>query len=94
MCSGDDTQLDAQILFEELHRIRVVGHDPADLGGGQHHCVRTDFAEKCLGPRGVAQIEVIAIADDHLVSGGGEAAYHRRTDQTTVARDEYAGAGS
>lgn len=94
MGSGDDAQLDAQIVFEELHRIRVVGHDPADLGGGQHHGVRTDLAQERLGPCGVAQIEAVAVAGDHLVSGGGEAAHHRRADQAAVARDEYAGAGS
>lgn len=90
---GDHTQLDAQIVLQELHRIGGVGHDPADLRGGQHHGVRTDLAEEHLGPRGIAQIEPVAIAGDHLVPLGGEAAHQRGADQAAVARDEDARAG-
>ncbi|GGV92038.1 hypothetical protein GCM10015535_52090 [Streptomyces gelaticus] len=94
MRPGDDAQLDAQIVLEELHRVGAVGHDPADLGGGQHHGVRSDLAEKRLGPRGVAEIEVCAIAGDHLVLLGGETTHQRRADQAAVARDEDTGTGS
>lgn len=90
---ADDAELDAQVVLQELHRIRAVGHDPADLGGGQYHGVRADLLEIRPGPRGVAQVEEVAAAGEHLVPVVGEAAGHRRADQAAVSRDEYAGAG-
>ncbi len=72
----------------------AVGHDSADLGGGQHHGVRADVSQKGLGRCGIAQIEAVATAGDHLVAFGGEATHHCRADEPAVARDKYAGAGS
>ncbi len=89
--AADHTELDLQVLLQELHRVRAVGHDPADLGGGQHDGVRADVLQVRPGGRGVAQVEVGTAPGEHLVAVGGEPAGDRGSHEAAVARDEDAG---
>lgn len=91
MGTTDHAELDLEVLLQELHRVRAVGHDPADLGGGQHHGVRADVLQVRRGRGGVAQVEVGTTPGQHLMAVGGEPPGDRGSHEAAVARDEDAG---
>ncbi len=50
--------LDAEVVGEELHRVGVVGEDPADLGRGQHDVARPGVGEEVEDRVPVTQVEL------------------------------------
>lgn len=88
MGTGDDAELDAEIVLQELYGLGAVGHDSADLGGRQHDGVGPGRAQPGRRGLGVAQVELRTGTGQHLVALGGHPPGHGGSHQASVAGDE------
>ncbi len=65
-CFADDVLLDLQILVYEIGTIGRIGHNAADMGGGQHNHSGPLGIEKLFHRRSIEQIKLRMSASDKI----------------------------
>ena len=88
----DQIRLDLEVVANEVGRVRVVGGNAADLGGGHKDVLRPLAREEAIHGRPVAQIDCAARRrQDVGVAACSQRAADRGADEAARAGHEYAG---
>ena len=86
MCLVDQIAGNHQIVLDEIGRLRVIGHDAADLGGGDNHQIRLFCPDK--GSHGGLICEVqgcMGDGDDVMFASCHQLAQDRTAHHAIVA---------
>ena len=89
-CFADYVLLDLEVLIDEVGTVHAVGHDAANVSGGQYYCVGLFEVEELAHGHAVEQVQFGMSASDYV----GEAAllkvaHNGRPNQATVAGNVY-----